>query len=271
MSDSPSQAGAPASQVAGTAAFSKFMHLLQLVADADTPQTVGTLSQASGYPRPTVHRTVAALLAEGLLVERAGALALGPRLLQLAGRSWERSELRQAATEVLRELRDATGETVHLAIPSGTQMVYIQKLDSPSNVRMTSRIGRSVSMHSTSVGKAYLALLEPSRRDALLARLSYTPYMPNTVGSAEALAQQLEVVRARGWSSDEEENEAGIACFGAPILGADQLPVAAVSVSTLRFRQRPDPLRSYVEPLLQACRTIAERIAHTPAAYEASF
>ena len=53
-----------ASQVAGTAAFSKFMHVLQLVADSEQPLNVGALVKASGYPRPTVHRIVAALLAE---------------------------------------------------------------------------------------------------------------------------------------------------------------------------------------------------------------
>src|SRR5690606_18836675 len=59
----------PAAQVAGTAAFSKFMHLMQLVADTPEPMTVAELSKLSGYPRPTVYRTVAALLAERLLAE----------------------------------------------------------------------------------------------------------------------------------------------------------------------------------------------------------
>src|SRR5690606_4130374 len=259
----------PAAQVAGTAAFSKFMHLMQLVADTPEPMTVAELSKLSGYPRPTVYRTVAALLAERLLAEhpRTGRLTLGPRLIQLASRSWGRSELRLAAVEDLKHLRDVTGETLHLAVPNGPHMVYIEKLESPSAVQMASRIGTSVSMHSTAVGKAYLAMLDDAARQAVLDTLPqpFPCHTPNTVKDIAALGRQLEQVRARGWAVDDEENEAGIYCFGAPLFGEGGVPVAAISVSTLRFRQKDDPQTAYVAPLLEACRAITQRIAGTPA------
>jgi DNA-binding IclR family transcriptional regulator len=259
----------PAAQVAGTAAFSKFMHLLQLVADTPQPMTVSELSKVSGYPRATVYRTVAALAAERLLSEhpQTGALTLGPRLIQLASRSWGRSEVRLAAVEDLKRLRDVTGETVHLAVPNGTHMVYIEKLESPSAVQMNSRIGTNVSMHSTAVGKAYLAMLPDDARQAMLDSLPqpFAIYTPNTPADMAALRRHLQDARRRGWAVDEEENEAGIYCFGAPIFGSDGVPIAAISVSTLRFRQKPDPETAYVAPLLEACRAITQRIAQTPA------
>lgn len=254
------------SQVAGTAAFSKFMHVLQLVADSSEPLNVGALMRASGYPRPTVHRIVAALLAERLLVEntRSASLALGPRLIQLASRSWGRSELRLAAVDELKRLRDVTGETVHLAVPNGTSMVYIEKLESPSAVRMASRIGTSVSLHSTAVGKAYMAALDAATLNPLLENLPMPRYTPSTVVELADLQAQLRVTRERGWSVDSEENEAGIFCFGAAILGSHGVPVAAISVSTLMFRQKDNPEQAYVAPLLEACRAISARIAETP-------
>src|SRR3546814_15741758 len=96
--------------------------------------TVAELSKLSGYPRPTVYRTVAALIAERLLAEhtQSGRLTLGPRLIQLASRSWGRSALRLAAVEDLKRLRDLTGETVHLPVPHVPHMVYLGKLESPS-------------------------------------------------------------------------------------------------------------------------------------------
>ncbi|MDM0115470.1 IclR family transcriptional regulator [Variovorax sp. J22R133] len=257
----------PASaQVAGTAAFSKFMHVLQLVADAEEPMNVGALMRASGYPRPTVHRIAAALVAEGLLVEhqRNATLALGPRLIQLASRSWGRSELRLTAVDELKRLRDVTSETVHLAVPNGTSMVYIEKLESPSAVRMASRIGTSVSLHSTAVGKAYLAALDEKACEALVKGLPMPRYTEHTVVQQAALRTQIRQTRERGWSVDSEENEAGIYCFGCAIRGASGAPVAAISVSTLMFRQKEDPQQAYVAPLLEACRVISERIAQTP-------
>ncbi|HLS43753.1 MAG TPA: IclR family transcriptional regulator [Paenalcaligenes sp.] len=255
-----------AAKVSGTAAFSKFVHLMQIVSDSDEALSIPELASQSGYPRPTVYRTVAGLVAEGLLVEslRGGTYQLGPRLIQLASRSWGRSELRLASVQALKELRDITGETVHLAVPNDQHMVYIEKLESPSAVRMASYIGSNVSMHSTSVGKAYLAALPADERNALIANLHFTQYMPNTASNAEHLKQQIETVIERGWSVDDEENEAGIYCFGAVIRGVNNRPVAAVSVSTLRFRQKSDPIKAYVEPLLHACNSISQRIALSP-------
>ncbi|KWR88182.1 IclR family transcriptional regulator [Cupriavidus sp. IDO] len=269
MTRSSSPAPRASSQIAGTAAFSKFMHLLQLVADTPGPLTIAELSKLSGYPRPTVHRTVAALVAERLLEEspQTGRLALGPRLIQLANRSWGRSELRLASVEDLKQLRDITGETVHLAVPNGHHMVYVEKLESPSAVRMTSRIGTNVSLHSTAVGKAYLAALEETACDTLLRELPspFTRYTPNTIITLAGLRAQLVNIRKRGWSVDDEEQEAGICCFGAAIFGRKGQPIAAISVSTLRFRQKDDPLHAYVQPLLETCRVISQRIAETPA------
>ena len=257
---------APA-QVAGTAAFSKFMHVLQLVADAEAPMNVGALMRASGYPRPTVHRIVAALIAERLLVEgqHGTTLALGPRLIQLASRSWGRSELRLAAVDELKQLRDRTGETVHLAVPNGDSMVYIEKLESPSAVRMASRIGTSVPLHTTAVGKAYMAALDDEALAQLLAGLPMPRLTEKTMADMGALRLQVSQTRARGWSIDNEENEPGIVCFGAVIRGAGGGPVAAISVSTLVFRQKDDPQQAYVAPLLETCRMISARIAQTPA------
>ena len=249
LSPEADDAGQPA--VAGTQAFGKFMRVLQLVADAEQPPNVAALMRATGFPRPTVHRIVAALVAERMLVEDAAThgLALGPRLIQLAARSWGRSDLRLAAMDALKRLRDITGETVHLAVPNGRSMVFIEKLESPSAVRMSSRIGTSVPLHVTAVGKAYLAALPAAERAAFEAELAAT--------------------QAAGWSTDREEHENGVYCFGAAVRGADGRPVAAISVTTLVFRQKDDPAQAYVAPLLAACAAVAERIAEVPALAQA--
>lgn len=253
-------------QVAGTQAFGKFMRVLQFVADAEQPPNVTALMHATGYPRPTVHRIVAGLLAERMLLEdpQTHGLSLGPRLIQLASRSWGRSDLRLAAVDALKRLRDLTGETVHLAVPNGRSMVFIEKLESPSAVRMSSRIGASVPLHVTAVGKAYLAALPAAERAALLKGLPLPRHTEHTLTDRAALEAELASTRARGWSTDREEHESGVYCFGAAVLGAQGRPVAAISVTTLVFRQKEDPEQAYVAPLLAACAAVSERIAQTP-------
>ncbi|MDB5893762.1 MAG: IclR family transcriptional regulator, partial [Rhodoferax sp.] len=110
----------------------------------------------------------------------------------------------------------------------------------------------------------YLAALAPAALEPLLQALPLPRYTANTLTDRAALRAQLEITRARGWSVDGEENEAGIFCFGAVIRGLRGVPVAAISVSTLMFRQKQNPEQAYVAPLLEACTAISARIADSP-------
>ncbi|MDR5740855.1 MULTISPECIES: IclR family transcriptional regulator [unclassified Caballeronia] len=261
MSTDP--ASLDAAKATGTAAFSKFMAVLQLIADAAEPPTIARLVTLSGYPRPTVYRIVGALMAEGLVTEgaRGGCYALGPRLMSLASRSWERSDLRIAAADALQTLRDATQETVHLAVRSGAEMVYVEKLESPHAVRMASRIGTRVTLYSSSVGKAYLSTLPRTERDALLHGIPFERFTPNTIVERSALDAELDACRARGYAEDREENEAQIFCYGSAIVGANGATLGCVSVSIPLFRKSATPMETYVTPLRDACRAIAERMS----------
>jgi IclR family transcriptional regulator, KDG regulon repressor len=256
--------GAPvdAKTVAGAAAFSKFIAVLQLVADAPTPPNVARLSAASGYPRPTVHRIVAALQAEGLIagVGNGTTFGLGPRLVNLASRSWERSDLRLAAVDALMELRDLTSETIHLAVPSQGEMVYIEKLESPQAVRMASRIGTRVSLTSSSVGKAYLATLGVAEREALLQNAPLERFTDHTLTTLDEVREEILATERRGYAEDREENETAISCFGAAIRGSDGRAVGCISISMPTYRLKSDAQTCYIEPLLAACRTIAARL-----------
>jgi DNA-binding IclR family transcriptional regulator len=184
--------------------------------------------------------------------------------MTLASRSWERSDVRVAAADALQALRDATQETVHLAVRSGSEMVYIEKLESPHAVRMASRIGTRVTLYSSSVGKAYLAALDNAARDALLDGLTLTRFTANTIVEPDALRAELDETRERGYAEDREENEPQIFCYGCAIRAADGLPIACISVSIPLFRRNDTPLESYVEPLRAACAAVAERLGPAP-------
>jgi len=258
----PSPAGSDQKVVAGTAAFSKFMSVLQLVADADASPNVAALSAGTGFPRSTVYRIVAALVAEGLISENPdeATFSLGPRLINLASRSWERSSLRVASVDALRELRDLTRETVHLAVPSLPGMVYIDKLESPQTVRMASRVGTRVTLYSSSVGKAYLAALAPAARDRLIEQLELARFTEHTITSRAKLRKEIEATAERGYAIDNEENEMQIFCYGAAILGADATPVGCVSISMPLFRRNDAATEANIRHLLNACNAISARL-----------
>ncbi|WP_048428166.1 IclR family transcriptional regulator [Methylobacterium indicum] len=243
--------------VPGTAAFGKFMRVLQAVADAPEAATVARLARDTQLPRPTVHRIVAALVAEGLVTEEDGVLQLGPRLVSLAFRSFDGSLLRQAAREPLARLRDDLDETVHLAVPDFGEMVYVDKLESHRTVRMASRIGTRVALHTSAVGKAWLATLPEPELSALLDRLALPARTPHSLTDRSNLRRAVAETRERGHSLDLQENELDICCYGMALRGAGHRVLGCISVSLPRYRFETLP----AETVLRAMWACAEGVA----------
>lgn len=250
-------------QVQGAASFSKFMVVLQAIADEPGKLNIARLARALPYPRGTLYRIVTALVAEGLIAEdrETGFYHLGHRLIHLASKSWESSDLRSTARDHIEALRDATGETVHLAVPSGSGMVYIDKLESPRTVRMTSRLGTYVEIHSTSVGKAYLAALPEERCRELVATLDMRRRTGNTITDIDALHAEIGRTRSRGYSYDNEENEPDIRCFGGAILDRTGNPVGAVSLSIPIYRYDEERAKLLAASVQETVKAISASLA----------
>ncbi|PWL18606.1 IclR family transcriptional regulator [Falsochrobactrum shanghaiense] len=249
-------------EVPGTASFSRFMRVLQAVSDSEAPLTTARLAILVGLPRPTVYRIVAALKAEGMLTEEAqtGAWLLGPRLVSLAARSWDRSDLRKAAQIPLAQLRDQLDETIHLAIRSGDEMVYIDKIESNRTVRMMSRVGTCVPLHSSSVGKAWLASLDDVEMRAILAQLPLRPRTKHTLTTREAVAAEIAATRERGYSLDLQENEEDICCYGRAIPDQNGRARGCISVSMPRYRFEEAPSGPITQAMEQCVRAIAQQM-----------
>lgn len=223
--------------VPGTAAFQKFMRALQVVSEQSHQLTIGTLAKTLALPRPTTHRIVEALLAEGMLVsDHMDRLGLGPRFVALAWRSLETSDIRVVAQPWLTQLRDALDETVHLAVRNGLEMVYIDKLEANRTVRMASRIGTRVSLYSSSVGKAWLAAQPSNALDSWLEQLDLHPFTEHTRITNESIHAEIAATRLRGYAIDDQENELDICCYGSAILDPRGAVVGCISVSMPTYR-----------------------------------
>lgn len=224
--------------VQGAASFSKFIAVLQIIADAPGALDIAQLTKRAPFPRGTVYRLVSALTAEGLVAQSGedGTFRLGPRLLQLAAKTWEDFDLRTIARHFLVSLRDQTDEAVHLAVPSNNRMVYIDKLVGSSSVQMKTSIGGQVELHSTSVGKAWLSGLPDQRLLEVIEGLDLRRHTPKTFTTPEGLFDELKLTREQGFAFDDEENEPDIRCIGSPIFNRSGEPVGAVSVSMPVYR-----------------------------------
>lgn len=200
--------------------------------------SLAALTRRAELSKPSVYRLMNTL-EEFDLVTRDPASQLyrpGPRLFELAHQGLEQIELRHIAAPELDALREATNETVHLAILDRGEVVYIDKRESNHTIRMISAVGRRVPVHCTSLGKAMLPFLLEDERHALIRARPLVPATKYSLTDPEALERDLAEIRVRGYSLDLEEHEVDICCVGAPVFDHTGNPVAAISVTMPKFR-----------------------------------
>jgi len=196
---------------------------------------LGDLAVSTGLAKSTVHRILQTMVREDFAtVDDSGGYLPGPRLTGLAGRVVGRLDALVGADPVLRRLQQSTGATVHLAVLSGDEAIYVRKLEASKPYRMASRIGMAIPLHCTSIGKAMLSCAPREYVEALVARTGLARRTPNTLTSIEALQANLDEARERGWAMDDEENETGVVCAGAAVRDHTGRVTAGVSVTQLR-------------------------------------
>jgi DNA-binding IclR family transcriptional regulator len=210
-------------------------------------------------PKSSVFRVLNTLRARDYVQQNAVTerYRLGVRFLALARSVGEESDLRNVAASYLKELQSATGETVHLAVPMGNSMVYIDKVESSRPVRLASRIGDLASLHSTALGKAYLSALAPKERRAFVRRLALERRTDRTIVARDQLLTQLDRCSRQGFAVDDVENEEGVRCVGAAVLDRRSEPVAAISISAPESRF-PRKRAVTIGPL---CAEIAQKLS----------
>ncbi|MCX5529729.1 IclR family transcriptional regulator [Streptomyces sp. NBC_00006] len=197
----------------------------------DQAVSFSELMERTGFPRATLHRTLADLVAVNL-VERTPerGYRLGRDLFQLGMRAFNERNLLEVATPFMEDVYERTHQTVHLGIIDRTEVVYIAKIGGHRQAVTPSRVGGRMPLHCTAVGKALLA----HAPDELLGRVlrqGLKPRTGRTIVSAHVLRQQLATAAAAGVAYEYEESAQGIACVAAPVLDQGNVPIAAVSVT----------------------------------------
>jgi IclR family transcriptional regulator, acetate operon repressor len=197
------------------------------------------LARRTGLPRSTVHRIAADLVHAGLLERDGAQVRLGLRLFEIGQRVPRRRVLREAALPYLSDLREATRQTIHLAVLQGDEVVYLEILTAPDGPRLPSAVGGRLPASATGVGKAILAFSPPSVVDTVLSA-GLPRLTERTVTAPGLLARQLDRIRRDGIAYDREESGPGVLCAAVPILDAGSTAIGAVSASGWSNRMRLD-------------------------------
>jgi DNA-binding IclR family transcriptional regulator len=208
--------------------------ILDLVAAAAGREKGATLAElADGVEttKSTVLRLIVPLVEQRLVRQDPdGTYRMGVGVLGLASACLTDLDIRAAAQPRLREIADATGQTVHLLVYSEGRITYVDKVVGPSPIQMASRIGDTGTAYSTASGKAMLAFLGDEEFDRVVA-LGMPARTAATITDPAQLREHLASVRKRGWAYDDLENEEGIQCVAAPVFNHAGACICAISLS----------------------------------------
>ncbi|MEU8899080.1 IclR family transcriptional regulator [Nocardia sp. NPDC048505] len=199
--------------------------------DGSTPTlTLLGLAERTGLPRSTVHRILDQMIRLRWLAHAPGGYRLGMRTLELGGLAADHNEIRDVVSPLLHDLAQRTGMVGHLGVLDGREVLYLDKAGGRGTANVPTRLGGRMPAHSTALGKALLASLEPSIIEA-----SFRDPLPQltsrTICDRGELHRELARIRHRqGVAVDNEEAVAGIACVAVPVRGRGAA-VAALSLT----------------------------------------
>ena len=237
----------------------KAMRILDLFSLAQPEWGVSEAARALRLPKSTTSELMASLAEQRLLSRAAkGRYRLGWRLFELSQTLLDTTGFRIQARKVMEDLVETWGETVHLAVLDGVQAVYVEKQQPTPAVRIRiTRAGARLPAHCSGVGKVLLAHSEWEYVAAQLEDLGMPAQTPNTITTLDALDDELEQVRERGYAYDHEEILIGLCCVAAPVHGPEGSVVAAVSFSVPAYRFHPGSDK-YTEAILGAAGRISQ-------------
>jgi len=195
-----------------------------------------------GIPTATTHRILTTLQKRRFAEfdEASQTWMVGIEAYRIGTSFLKRTNLLDISRPVMRELMRTTGETANLAIPDGTEVVFIGQVETQNPIRAFFNHGTRTSMHASGTGKAILAAMDDEKVRLLIQATGLEEFTDHTLATPADLLEDLAITRARGWSFDREERFDGMSCIGAAIYDSLGEPMAGVSISgpTSRFGDR---------------------------------
>ena len=149
--------------------------------------------------------------------------------------------LPRMAYRFMRQLSREVDGAVSLGIRDGLKAVYIDKIESDATVRASMKIGQSLPLYCTGMGKSLLAFLPEKKLNELLSDIVFEKTTPKTHDNIDSLMRDLAEVRECGFSIDDEEHIPGLFCVASPVFDAGGNTIAAISVSNVKIMLPDQP------------------------------
>jgi IclR family transcriptional regulator, pca regulon regulatory protein len=242
----------------------KACKILEIFDGQEAELNLSEISRLTELDVGTVHRLVRTLVGLGYLEqgESAKRYRLGLKVVDLGFNAISRIEVQSISRPILLSLIGSIIGAASVAVMSGTQVQYIERVQvglAPFGVARG--IGSRIPAYCSAVGRAILAFLPPKRRLEILNSEKRVKLTPHTVVSISEIERLLDDVRKQGYVFCDQEMIPGIRALAAPILNGDGCPVASLSVGAPSFPISAEEFVAYTAPrVVDAVRTISKSL-----------
>ena len=237
----------------------KVFSVMELLVHAEHPLGVSSIAQSLGLQKSNVHRLLTTLRALGYVQQHpdTSRYSLTLKTWEFGMKVASRNVVKRIALPFLRQLHQQSGESAHLSVLVGTDMLYLEALTGPYPLRATTPAGARVPAVFPASGRVLLAyrddaaelLDELARNHLLAAKLDMTQVM-----------SELALIRQRGYAISLSGWRNNVNSVSAAILNASGQPVAAVGVSGPSERLNQDRLEELAPAVLNVAAEIGEAL-----------
>lgn len=234
---------------------------------------ISELARQLGLDRSTTYRILLSLEEAGLVEKdvSTGAYALGLGAFELGNAYLRQTDLIQVARPIMAELAQKVQETVHLAVLSDTEIVYLDKVDSPRTLGVMSKIGQRSPVYCTALGKALLAFRSEEELSRILRKVKLVRMTPRTITSKQKLLDELRQVRKRGYAFDCREIEDDVECIAAPIRNHEAEVIAALSISGPQRKIGTPQEGEFIRQVVEAGALISSKMGYSRSPFYGSY
>lgn len=242
---------------------SRAISLLEILSRETKDTTISKLAKKSGLNITTAHRLLNTLMSHGFVEQDKITLQyrLGIKAFEIGHAALSIRDLVSTVRPFLKQLSDQVNETINLAVLDGTEVVYIDQIESSNIiiVKMFARVGSRGPAYCTGTGKVLLADLD---HDELLKRFSdvdFIQFTDKTISNLNQLIPVLEQIRNDGYALDYSERDPGVTCAAAPVRNAEGHVQAAISISAPAHRMSEERINTEILPILLDTTAMASR------------
>lgn len=237
---------------------------LEILASASEPLGVTEVARRLGVDKSTGYRLLVTLRARDYVRQVDGRkYLLGPRCIYVGQAATKTIAVHRLARPVLQELADRTGQTVHLAVWTGTQAVYVDRVQGSSVISISASAGTEVPGHATASGKAIIAYLPLEQLRQLYKGRELTRFTSKTITDLTALEGHLRKIGETGCAVDDEERYDGVRCVAAPVFDHHGTVAASISVSGATTQMPYERLEGLKSLVMELARGLSTRLGYT--------